>query len=91
MPEPVWAQPIRSLLACTIGMAYFWMGVGFLYPDLSMFSRRMSRRFASLNVSIFLGGFSPEILAPILSKLQITQLGIKLYVQRIQLPIEVDS
>ena len=69
MPEPVWAQPMRSLLACTMGMAYFWMGVGFLYPDLSIFSKRISRRFASLKVSIFLGGFSPEIFAPILSKL----------------------
>ena len=103
LPEPVWAQPMRSLLAFTIGMAYFWMGVGFLYPDLSMFSRRMSRRLASLKVSIFFGGFSPEILAPILSKLQGEYMtgnycnGINLrvivyiYISWSYLPIKIDS
>merc|ERR1719234_111040 len=30
LPEPVWARAIMSLEAKTIGMPFFWIGVGLL-------------------------------------------------------------
>lgn len=59
LPDPVWAQPIRSLLASTQEMACFWMGVGLAYPDLAMFSSRSLRRLASSKVATGFGTLSP--------------------------------
>ena len=39
-PEPVWAHAIRSRPPATMGMEYFWTGVGVAYLAYPMFSRR---------------------------------------------------
>ena len=38
LPDPVWAQDMRSRPDMTMGRQRFCTGVGTLYPDLVMFS-----------------------------------------------------
>lgn len=58
-PEPVWAQPMRSLPDIIIGIACFWIGVGFLYPALNIFSTTYFLKSAVSKLSIARGAFSP--------------------------------
>merc|ERR1719234_2576522 len=72
LPEPVWAHAIMSLEAKTIGMPFFWIGVGLLEPDLVTFSTRIGRRPAPVKLLMALGLLSPVTdtgMASYLSKL----------------------
>jgi hypothetical protein len=59
-PEPVWAQAIRSRLAKITGMACFWMGVGTVYLDFTIFCLTKSRKLALSNV-VMGGGISVPV------------------------------
>ena len=58
-PEPVWAHPIRSRPLMIHGMAVFWIGVGFLYPDFSILSTRICLNPILSNEETGAGAFSP--------------------------------
>ena len=45
LPEPVWAQDMRSLLARMMGIECFWTGVGLVYLASSMFPFITAVRF----------------------------------------------
>ena len=54
-PEPVCAQAIKSLLAKTVGIAYFCTGVGFVYLAFLTLSKTPGARLASSKLLIALG------------------------------------
>ena len=62
LPEPVWAQAIKSRDAITMGMAFFWTGVGLSYLQLLMFLSICDRRPLASKDSMGLTGFSPDTL-----------------------------
>lgn len=66
-PDPVWAHAIRSLLARMIGMAVFWIGVGSLYPDFSIFDNSKSDNPDSRKLNIGAGAELPVTLILMLS------------------------
>ena len=45
LPEPVWAQAMRSRPFRAMGMAYFWTGVGLEYFNLSMLASSSGGNF----------------------------------------------
>uniref|UniRef100_A0A182MEF7 Uncharacterized protein n=1 Tax=Anopheles culicifacies TaxID=139723 RepID=A0A182MEF7_9DIPT len=60
LPDPVCAQAIRSRPFMMMGMAYRWMGVGFVYFDLRTFVITSSRSPDFSKLSTGDGGFSPD-------------------------------
>merc|ERR1740129_1245942 len=69
-PEPVWAQDMRSRPDMMMGRQSFCTGVGTLYPDLVMFSKRRGLRPAEEKDLMPPGGFSPVTLTGMFSNLE---------------------
>lgn len=54
LPDPVWAQAIKSRPLIITGIVCFWTGVGVVYLAFAMLSNSSFRKLASENDSIFL-------------------------------------